>query len=280
MRALNLGVHLLSRAILLAAVFVGVLFLGPRLAGAQTAGQTEERIRITPEIRQAIANKLGLDPNSARMREIEADYYRGGSLEQVRGNQSGAKSGASSQRVSAENPPIIFRHIRGKDGKPFASAPVLDPKIFESAPVLALAEKKQDYMRQELMKLLEPKPLPDCPSSKTEKSTLGKARLKDSITHFDMLFVRAETAPDSPEELVGFQPMVIRYRDDRPDENSLAALGVGINCLPFRLRITSRSSYAHIGLDALKNYDEQPDGKGELHPLTRDMFKVQDLYIE
>jgi len=60
---------------------------------------------------------------------------------------------------------------------------------------------------------------------------------------------------------------------DKPNSGALATIGVGVTCLPTRMRATKAFVYRDEGANALKNYDKSPHGKGDVDPRIAELVK-------
>ncbi|MDC0357845.1 hypothetical protein OAO01_03445 [Oligoflexia bacterium] len=130
--------------------------------------------------------------------------------------------------------------------------------------------------------LFTPPHLPVCKENRTvvnrhPEDTLVKT--KDELLYFDMLILRS-SAPQSLSHVAtdfsdtfGRGIKVRHYSTEIGDIISLQAARNGVTCLPFRIRITSKTKFIHTGLDALKNYDENLSGPGVLHKVIKDDLK-------
>ena len=95
----------------------------------------------------------------------------------------------------------------------------------------------------------------------------------DKTVLFDMLFLRKDQIPLDPDEVFGVSTIVQPYSTDQPNGPSFATVGVGVTCLPTRMRATKAFVYRDEGANALKNYDENPHGKGKVHPKMEALVK-------
>lgn len=159
----------------------------------------------------------------------------------------------------------VIVHLRGVSGVPLlAQEPLVHPASRQrSARAVSELVKQSKLPRQLALPVL-----PACEKSGTRRKPrngTGKA--------FDLLFLeksKLQLAGDSvPEmgDLFGGQAQLYDYNPQRGGVLGRKAIQYGAKCLPFRLRVTDKYLFRHYGKDALLNYDLEPNGKGQLHPV-------------
>jgi hypothetical protein len=106
--------------------------------------------------------------------------------------------------------------------------------------------------------------LPQCKQDTTIRTETGY-NLDDNRKQvlMDMLFMKKEDVPLDYKEVFGERVIIRKYHRDKPNLVSLSALGIGVDCLPYRLRATRQYLFKDLGKNALKNYDKDPHGEGE-----------------
>jgi len=203
---------------------------------------------------EEISKKLALDPNGPRMRQILSDY--------ATGNDSFADSRSRNRKYGQ-----VIKHIRGRDGVPFPDRKDIFPKVEVEIDEEYAMEVIGKYLQNQLeatKKQLKLAPLPNC----TESTTSKKERRfftedNEAKVTFDMLYLAPEQIPQSYREFFGQGVMVRSYDPRRPDPFAYAARNSNVDCLPYRIRTTGRYVFRHKGDEALKNFDEDPNGKGK-----------------
>jgi len=252
------------RALLLSLYSLGILFGGALSASAQSS--RDSNFVLTPEIIAKIAERLRLEPDSRHLRAIiEAQY---------RGSQGIEEREREIDEEAATLRPVVL-HLRSSQGVPF-------PKPEEIPPVLHITKEQEQYIIDLHMKGVErikemheslPE-LPKCTESKTTREETGmKEARNDKEILFDMLFVAKKDLPLDADEVFGKSTVVQPYDTETPNAIAFSTVGVGVTCLPTRMRATKAYIYRDEGANALKNYDENPHGKGKAHPKVADLTK-------
>lgn len=227
-------------------------------------------IQLTEEMIQKFADDLGIKPNSARMQQILNSYYNPDSDLNLSMN--------SDLDEQPETPQKVIRHIRGKDGVPFPSKDdvVLPFKITEEN-VKAGLDKYFQKTEETAANQMKVPGLPACSEDKTtrQETNYPLPDNRDQVL-MDILFIRKQDVPLDPKEIFGKHVMVRPYTTDSPNVDSLSALGVGVSCLPTRLRVTRSQIMRDEGKNALRNYENDPNGEGEMHALMKAKLGIQE----
>ncbi len=171
----------------------------------------------------------------------------------------------------------IYKHLKGNDGIAFD---VIDPssQTLPAKPedaekyVSEIMDIRQKYY-QELMKPAPP--LPNCLEDKTDKeiTEIASGSKKGQLI-MDMLFIKEKEGPLNLQEALGTETQIIPYKGDRKDPLSYATLGLGVECLPYRIRIVQGAIFRDYGKNAYKSYLDNQFGKG------RDPDKVRTVARE
>lgn len=191
--------------------------------------------------------------NAISTRDHKADYYM-----QLPKPRSG--------------PVRVIRHLKSDHGIPFPrnNALVLPDRYAQ----IGLSE---EYLKSWVMKGLEmakvhagslpvPPKLRRCNENKTVMASTGvKDQRIKKIVLLDMVFLD-EDPPLNVDEIFGQRTSVFKYEDKPNHGVSIVASQLGIRCLPARIRATPGYAIRDRGINALKNYDRDPTGKGKLHP--------------
>ena len=238
------------------------------LRGGPVAAQSssDPNFTLTPEILSKIAERLRLEPDSRHMRAIIESQYRGDVGIQEREQEMSEES--------ATVRPIVL-HLRSTKGIPI-------PKPEEIPPVLHISKEQEQeiidlHMQgvERIKEMHEKVPeLPRCAESKTTREATGLKDAKgDKTVLFDMLFVEQKDLPLDTVGVFGKDTIIQPYSSEKPNAISFATVGVGVTCLPTRMRATKAYVYRDEGANALKNYDKNPHGKGEVDPKMADLVK-------
>ena len=164
----------------------------------------------------------------------------------------------------------LRRHYRGKYGidLPTADKFVSPWKMNEEAMLNKLREDAagvapeiQEQVRQRMVF----KQLPVCQKSHTEKTRTKKRKLSSEEKKqvmLDVLELRPGTRPADTEKAFGRTALVYEYGDNPDRRDDWWAERTGAKCIPFRVRMTRAHKFLHHGDDALRNYDNNPEGDG------------------
>lgn len=223
-------------------------------------------VKLTPEMINRLAADLRIPPTGRHMRAVIEAQYRG-----VQGLDE-----REEELVAAEaaDRPILF-HLRSTNGL-MLPAPEDLPPLLRLSPddQVKMAELQLDAALQidaAHQKLPE---LPKCTESRTTRESTGVKDVRhDDTILFDMLFLPADKVPLDPDEVFGQATVLQPYTAAGLNGLAFGALGVGVTCLPTRLRATKAYVYRDEGANALKNYDGGPHGKGKVHPKMRDYIE-------
>ena len=230
---------------------------------------------LSPDKINQLAADLKLDPNGPQMRRLLRE-------------QSTKVLEPRLADTMEDKPVVLIKRYRGTNG-------VALPKREDVKPIFEISPEQEEAMRQayrdeDAERLRQAKVVPDlpeCRESVTTKTATGyketkadKRKRKDEIkiakkegslvtdvtpAHFDMLFIRKEKLPREPDEAFGKFTVIMAGSPDGEEGVLMAAVGVGVKCLPTRFRATNRFLYRDEGRAALLNYDKDPDGAGEAH---------------
>jgi hypothetical protein len=105
--------------------------------------------------------------------------------------------------------------------------------------------------------------IPNCSISDSEVSS-SENLLKDGTRMLlsDVLYLRKHQIPENSEEIFGSTVVIRAYEPDPKNVTYHALYGMGIKCLPARIRISTEKTEIHYGRNALKNYRKNLLGKG------------------
>ncbi|RIL04602.1 MAG: hypothetical protein DCC75_12460 [Proteobacteria bacterium] len=176
--------------------------------------------------------------------------------------------------------PVILKHFRSDQGIPFP-----DPSSFNfpGGPHFEIPREKLENVTKlgieamkQLAKPIKIDPLPDCKKDQTLKERVSKQVLgNDKTLLLDMLFTR-DDAPLDSSEIFGIGTMVVPYRTNDSNPMALLARRLGVTCLPFRIRSTESTVMRDTGMNALRNYDQNPHKQGVFHEYIRAKYKMDD----
>lgn len=227
-------------------------------------------VALSDEMIANMAEQLGLDPNSEQMHNIVTSYYQTRDKEAIAEEQGDTQQGFFENIDDDEDPDSpnrheVIRHFRGKAGIPFPNKDDIPfPfKVTEED----LKSAFEDYFKT-VEKFLEanttPAKLPKCSKNETTRTETGyNEDEKPEELVADILFLDKRDLPLDTEEVFGKKTIARPYNSNEPNFETLGALGIGVDCLPFRWRITRKYLFKDTGKNALKNYDKDQTGEGE-----------------
>lgn len=84
----------------------------------------------------------------------------------------------------------------------------------------------------------------------------------------DRIFIPEGLIPLNPEEELGSNIDLVPLPQDSTESVVKTRFEIyEVPCVPYRMRVTNTGTFYHSGHDALKNYDSDPNGKGEWGPV-------------
>lgn len=180
------------------------------------------------------------------------------------------------ERETAGKSPEIIKHIRSQRGVPFPAERPVDKRIFTESESYKQALKiNQKLMSKEMfdVEFSAPK-LPKCEYSKTMGLPLPNSQGSPlQNAPMDVLFL-SEPPPLDAAEIFGKNTHIYEYSTQTRDYISYLSGYIGVHCLPFRVRQTESHVFWDMGLNALKNYESDPNGQGEFHAYIQAKYNI------
>ena len=166
-------------------------------------------------------------------------------------------------RGPAPNLSAPVSHIMGKDGIPF---PNPEQIVFKPPPTSTPSPLGTPTPHPVWS------PEPYTRPTKCERNETVRQEIHsdgdDGVILVDKLFVSEDLVPVDPQEVFGAETLLIPY-GPKEDKGTLIRMEIyRVPCVPYRMRTTGKGDYIDTGLNALKNYDANPSGKGVLHPFV------------
>ncbi len=223
-------------------------------------------ITLTPEIINQISAQLGMAPDSPGMRRLIDSYYR--SREQ---NENPIENIDDDEDPDSATPAVVIRHFRGTNGIPLpAKEDIPFPfKVTQEAVKEAFIEYFK-VVTEAQIKNITPATLPACRVNESTQEETGYTgeEMPDQLIA-DILFMDKTDMPMDPSEAFGKRTMVRPYNSKEANFEVLGAIGIGVDCLPFRWRVTRKFLFKDKGRNALKNYDANQFGEGEFSEVMK-----------
>jgi hypothetical protein len=156
----------------------------------------------------------------------------------------------------------ILSHLTGKEGVPLPSseesvwmpAPTPDPTaVYASLPTPL--PTPTPYQRPFI-----------CSKNETRREVYEKSVEAERML-VDILFIPENLIPLEPTEVFGTRVSVVPYGPNESGASFTRMEIYSVPCLPYRVRWTNTTRYFDSGLNAYRNYDKEPAGRGTLHPI-------------
>ena len=169
----------------------------------------------------------------------------------------------------------VIQHFKGSQSQPLPSAEKLklleenyrESKKSETLPIKLPNETSLDKTKIDLIRF------PNCKASGSQHD--GKEdglNTKPEEVLFDVIFVNEKPEELDAAEVFGLKAKVVEVSENISDHATRAALVMGVQCLPTRLRRTVHGRSWMEGRNALLNYDKKP--RGELHQLVAEFYEI------
>lgn len=164
--------------------------------------------------------------------------------------------------------PTPLSHLIGKDGIPF---PAFEELILKPIPTPSGPTPTPEPVWSP-----EPyRPPRRCEINETKRVVFKQGEKETEVLN-DHLFVAEELVPTDPEEAFGNSPLlIVPYRFPIAEGTLIRMSIYDVPCVPYRIRLTNVAEYFDSGLNALRNYDGDPAGKGKLSPLIKQKLDGQ-----
>lgn len=169
----------------------------------------------------------------------------------------------------------IVAHYRAKSGIPFPDKKQLEVPMpqrhdeYVKARIKTMMSHYMTKLKEQITTQPDLPALPACKEDSTKRYSTGYKGKDDGKFRFlDMLFI-ADRMPEDTSEIFGRQTLVVQYIKEKGPVAARFARDYGVTCLPFRVRATKKFVMRDRGVNALKNYDKDPHGKGVLHDFMK-----------
>ena len=247
----EMGVDVLNHRKYIAAFIIGAVV---SLCSVQSAVYAQTAIPSTSL--ETVQKKV----DSVQFRDEYLRFIRGLKRDNNLTDADKEKLENTKKRIeSGEEITLEYTIVRGNEGIPFPDpASITDEDFYPPTPIPEAT----------------PTPLPTstpwqkpgrCELDKTEVVVHSPERDPKDV-YYEELFVYEGFMPLDPVEVYGAK---VRVRPYNPQDGKGAELRMemySVPCIPYRVRMTATSYYYDTGVNALKNYDIDPTGKGKLHP--------------
>lgn len=158
----------------------------------------------------------------------------------------------------------VISKIESEEGSEFddSSNPIIPSKIKTSL------DQKSTELAEWSNKVVKERPiLPNCSESKSFRIKVkpGSDKIPPKTLISDILYLRSYSIPADTVDVFGPTAEVRAYEPDEKNIHFHTAIGLGVTCLPYRIRITDSYTDRLQGNDALKNYNRNLTGNGFMH---------------
>jgi hypothetical protein len=168
----------------------------------------------------------------------------------------------------------VIKHLKGEEGIPYPTKEEMQKYYDErygkeiSYNVDEEAKKLQKEDQKELKEQLTPIKFEACKLSTKENQVIADPNSSNAKDlEMDLLFIAEEDLPKTNTdyfELFG-KKTDLKIISKWSLGIQQAAKSININCLPTRFRATKSVVFQEQGAYALRNYDKDPHGEGEVH---------------
>jgi len=116
--------------------------------------------------------------------------------------------------------------------------------------------------------------LPNCSESikVRTKVNIAEEKVPKGTLVSDILYLRKTEIPKDPVEVFGPSVEIRSYEPDPKNIHYRGAQGLGVTCLPYRIRITDSYTDRLVGKAALRNYTRNVTGNGFLHKEAKQLM--------
>lgn len=182
-----------------------------------------------------------------------------------------SEDSSTSPEITTESNVIV--HLKGDQGTPIPSEdkefllkqsqrPIkqMDAKSFKP-----LLDTAMGLTNLSSARLFRGKRLEACSEDSSVKTEIGleQKELKKAAI-IDTLFIDQKDLPPNAKSIFGENVDIRSYSPKIGNRAYHASYGFGVTCLPTRIIITGGYSIRYTGAPALRNYDQNPNGKGKL----------------
>jgi hypothetical protein len=227
-------------------------------AGTDSSVQSREAKSVPASV---MAADLGVDAGSPVVERFTSGDFRTRSLDRL--ERAGTRS--------------VIKHVRGEEGipltfanNPFGATQLVPPRPDRTQITNYLQREKVAKREYELKHgtdiLLAKRSIVACEADESKREdvlTTKKKPAKLQVIKTDMLFIEKGKAIEEPDKAFGKNVNVVEIGRDLPVGEVMSRV-YGVSCLPFRYTVTTDHIIKRAGPSALRNFDENPLGKGKL----------------
>jgi hypothetical protein len=209
----------------------------------------------------AMAQEMGVAADSPVVEKFKSGEFRTRSLDRL--ERGGSRK--------------VVKHIRGEDGiplkysnNPFGATQLVPPRPDRGQITNYLAKEKAAKREYELKYgtevLLAKRSVTPCKADESKQEdllTTKKKPSKEQVIKTDILFIEKGKTVEDPGKAFGKNVNVVEIGKDLPEGEVMSHV-YGVSCLPFRYTVTTDHILKRSGAKALRNYDENPVGKGRV----------------
>lgn len=183
-------------------------------------------------------------------------------------------------KIPANLPNSIFKHYRGQGGIALPTQ-----QDIAASPIVSLV--RQD----EMQKAIETDVTTDYKKSQPGRAIIRECTAEDESTR-EHGGIKVESGKEDykgnlvdtlyvmPEDLKGIdldakpfgEKTQVFELGDGSDAISLHLQNMGVACVPYRVRVSRASHHRDYGLNALRNFDKNPEGRGKMSDNVAEKF--------
>lgn len=241
-------------------VFLALLGLSVCVAQTPSPGQEISEQALLEQVEAA--RKSGVQISNETVEEmLRSHRTRARVMQEMREELSGQGSPAASTTPGVTVK--LLSKIVGKEGIPFPKAeesvwkpiPTPDPALADPTPTPLPTATPYQKPRA-------------CDRNETKQVVYEPSVTEGGILN-DILFISEELVPLEPEAVFGSRVSLVpySYKLERGEAPFTRMEIYSVPCLPYRIRLTNKAHYYDFGLNAYRNYDKAPSGRGILDPV-------------
>lgn len=236
-------------------------FLLLTTAVSALAQNFESEASSPEEAIQEISRQFKIPPNSKHMARLRQEMMSGNSARWEKEEKESNEKGSSSEPPERE----IIKHLRGTKGLSFERELKPPPiREFPEEDLKLLAEKAVEIGDMYTNSVLKGRELEACTEDRIERVSLDiNSKELNKIALVNTLFIDAKDVPPNAKAIFGENVDIRSYTNNRNNSAYYSAVGYGVTCLPTRVMVTGKQTMRFMGAPALRNYDDNPNGKGK-----------------
>lgn len=251
--------------VIIAALCSAILMVDGYALCQEDPQNREQARQIAIRYIDSVADRFGIAHDSDAYREMLRQ------LDAPDTDDSSAQQDTSDEEPPLPNLPTV-RHLSVDSSEALAFAKPDEEKPQLSEDLMRDVRENGSKVSDDVQKVLAPpRDMPRCTGSRTTRIPLTPIKgVPAQIAIMDVLYIARSDLPEDTEMFLGKNVQVKRYNTDPNNPVFHEMGGSGVTCLPSRVRLSGKFKIIDEGLNALKNYDRDPNGAGTLDKFFKD----------